>query len=287
MMSKFYPQIEQIVSGITDLISGTNDTAINNIIDGILGIIDKIPNIVPAIVEFVEKLLLIIVDVIPDLVGSLGEIITALITGLLQLDWVKLVTKIIETIMELAATTLPNFVYSLLDNLMKIFTTGNGLKMLGKLGVGIAEIFVNSFITGFESSLNLVINAINLLMDGLSQLWTWAGIPEIPDIPTISIPRVSFFADGGMFDDLMNGYGTAYAVTGEKGAEIVAQGSKGTGVTNVDEFYEAMLKALYAIFGNGVTLRMGDKDIKAYIIQTVNSSLKSQGRQTLNAVTGY
>lgn len=48
------------------------------------------------------------------------------------------------------------------------------------------------------------------------------------------------FADGGMFE----GAGTMYAIAGESGAEVVAQGSAGTGVLNVDQFADAMVSAL-------------------------------------------
>lgn len=49
------------------------------------------------------------------------------------------------------------------------------------------------------------------------------------------------FANGGMF----NGAGTMYAIAGESGAEVVAQGSAGTGVLNVAQFKQAMVEALY------------------------------------------
>lgn len=49
------------------------------------------------------------------------------------------------------------------------------------------------------------------------------------------------YANGGMF----NGAGTMYAIAGESGAEVVAQGSAGTGVLNVSQFRQAMVEALY------------------------------------------
>ena len=53
------------------------------------------------------------------------------------------------------------------------------------------------------------------------------------------------FADGGMMDTKsFNGAGTMYALAGESGAEVVATGSAGTGVLNVDQFADAMVSAL-------------------------------------------
>lgn len=53
------------------------------------------------------------------------------------------------------------------------------------------------------------------------------------------------FADGGMMNTKsFNGAGTMYAIAGESGAEVVATGSDGTGVLNVDQFADAMVSAL-------------------------------------------
>lgn len=52
---------------------------------------------------------------------------------------------------------------------------------------------------------------------------------------------VSKHADGGMFE----GTGTIYHQAGEAGAEIVATGSRGTGVANVQQIEEAFYNALY------------------------------------------
>lgn len=49
------------------------------------------------------------------------------------------------------------------------------------------------------------------------------------------------FADGGMFE----GTGTIYKQAGESGAEIVATGTRGTGVANVIQIEEAFYNALY------------------------------------------
>lgn len=60
-----------------------------------------------------------------------------------------------------------------------------------------------------------------------------------------SIGKFVGFADGGMMDSKsFTGAGTMYALAGERGAEVVAQGSAGTGVLNVDQFADAMVSAL-------------------------------------------
>lgn len=51
---------------------------------------------------------------------------------------------------------------------------------------------------------------------------------------------VAKFEDGG----IMEGAGTMYALAGEAGPEVVAKGSAGTGVLNVEQFSDAMVSAL-------------------------------------------
>nr|DAJ44920.1 MAG TPA: hypothetical protein [Caudoviricetes sp.] len=48
------------------------------------------------------------------------------------------------------------------------------------------------------------------------------------------------YAHGGILESA----GTMYAVAGESGAEVVARGKSGTGVTNIEQFTEAMYNAL-------------------------------------------
>ena len=57
---------------------------------------------------------------------------------------------------------------------------------------------------------------------------------------------VAAFADGGIMEQSksFSGAGTMYALAGESGAEVVATGSAGTGVLNVDQFADAMVSAL-------------------------------------------
>ena len=60
-----------------------------------------------------------------------------------------------------------------------------------------------------------------------------------------SIIALKAYKDGGIMDaSSFKGAGTMYALAGESGAEVVATGSAGTGVLNVDQFADAMVSAL-------------------------------------------
>lgn len=79
-----------------------------------------------------------------------------------------------------------------------------------------------------------------------------------------SVVAMTQHADGGMFE----GTGTIYHQVGEAGAEIVATGSRGTGVVNIIQFKEAMVQALseynvarHTSAGGDIVLQIDGKEL--------------------------
>lgn len=337
--TELLPEIELITDGLMGLVEGSDD-AMQSLTDGLVGLIEKVatamptildtagdlllnlivgladvlsnPEVISSLVEVIETLLFKAVEILPTLTQALLDIAVAVIDGLLNLDWGTLILNLIDVLMEILLIQLPtavnNVIISVIDKLIDLFTTKEGLQSLANFGKALAEGLINGLITGIESGVNGVIKIVNEVLGGISKAWTWAGIPEIPDIPTISIPRVKF-AKGGMFDDV----GTTFLATaGEAGAEIVHTGSRGTGVANVEQIAEAQFMAMewYDLRGairdavvaivNGmrtnagnneqntnVVVRIGDKDFKSYVVNIVNETLRTRGRQSLNDVTSW
>lgn len=344
--SNFLPEIELITEGLTGLATGSDD-AMQSLTNGLVGLIDKVakalpfiidtagdlllnliasladiiskPEVINSLVEVIETLLFKAVEILPTLTQSLLDIAVAVIDGLLNLDWGTLILNLIDVLIEVLLVQLPTAIFdvlnSVLDKLIKIFTTKEGLQSLLKFGKSLAQGLINGLISGIEAGVNGVVRVVNTVLGGISKAWTWAGIPEIPDIPTISIPTVSFFAKGGMFDKLMNGTGTAFAIGGEAGAEIAHTGSRGTGIANVEQISDAQYMALEkydldAIInraaanvvngiitglrmtannnsGGDIIVKIGERDFKSYIVQIVNDTLRAQGRKSLDTVTAY
>ena len=273
--TELLPEIELITDGLMGLATGSDD-AMQSLTDGLVGLIEKVatatptildtagdlllnlivgladviskPEVINSLVKVIETLLFKAVEILPTLTQSLLNIAVAVINGLLNLDWGTLILNLIDVLIEILYVQLPTAVYdviiSILDKLINLFTTKEGWQSLLKFGKSLAQGLINGLITGLETGVNSVIRVVNTVLGGISKAWTWAGIPEIPDIPTISIPRVSFFAKGGMFDKLMNGTGTAFAIGGESGAEIAHTGSRGTGIANVEQISDAQYLAL-------------------------------------------
>lgn len=339
----FLPEINQILDAFIALVNGSGDveTAMQAISDGIVSIIEKIaiaapdiinaagnllinvldglvkiiPQITPKIVEVLETLLFKVVEILPTLTQASMDVSVALIDGLLNVDWGTLIVKLLNSLIEIVFVQLPSMLTdaltTIIDAVFDLFFTAEGLKSLGNFGLGIAEALINGLISGIESGVNGVINAVNSVLGGISKAWTWAGIPEIPDIPNVTIPRVSFLKDGGMFDELMRG--TVYAVAGEDGAEIVAKGRQGTGVANVDQIAEAqyiginksgIIDVIYNVgesivngvmqamringsSGYNIVVKIGERELKDITVEAVNTGLKTQGYKALKTVAAY
>ena len=339
IMADLFPQLELVIFGLQGMATGAKGAS-DAFVEGIVGIVDKLtsalpdliefagnllvevlsgiisalPSLVPKLVEVVEALLFKVIEVLPTLKQSIADIAVALVDALLKVDWGSLLINLFEALIEIAFVQLPNMLLdaliSIFDTVINLFTTKDGLKSLAELGKNIGEALINGLITVVESGINLAIKALNTITAGISKIWTWTGLDPIPQIPPVSIRRVDF-AEGGMIDDL--DLGTYYlARAGENGAEIVAQGSRGTGVANVEQIADAQYMAMneYDVKGeiqratvaivNGITnaingaggatnvsVRIGDREFKNYVVQVVNDTLKAQGRKTLNTVTAY
>lgn len=97
-------------------------------------------------------------------------------------------------------------------------------------------------LTGIVAGLAAVLAAIVTPGGAIAKITaatiTFAGISAI--VANAQKADTTAYANGGMFE----GAGTMYALAGESGAEVVATGSAGTGVLNVDQFADAMVSAL-------------------------------------------
>lgn len=339
IMSDLFPQIELVVEGLTGMATGAEDAG-DKFVEGIMGIVDKLvsalpqlidiagdllvnvldgilselPSIVPKLIEVVEALLFKVIDILPSLTQSIADLAVAFVDALLKVDWVTLIIKLSEALIEILFIQLPNMLLDALilifDTVIDLFATKDGLKSLAEFGKNLGEALINGLITVVESGVNLAVKALNKITGGISKIWTWTGLDPIPQIPNVSIPRVDF-AEGGMFPD--DEQGTYYlARAGEAGAEIVAQSSRGTGVANVEQIADAQYMAMneYDVKGeiqratvaivNGITnaingaggatsvnVRIGDREFKNYVVRVVNDTLKAQGRKSLNTITAY
>lgn len=334
--SELFPEISLLIDGISDLASGSKDGA-QKIADAFIGIADKIfqalpdildvvgdlvlalfdglikliPEVVPKLFKFLEQIIIKLIQMIPSLTKSLFKLVEALIDGLLDMDWGEILIQLIESVFQITPMlidTLSHIFSSLLNKVFFKVTDSDFWKKVGDFGLRFGKAMINSVIASFEAGINFIVDRVNDITAKLSKVWTWTGLDAIPEIPHAKIPRL---ARGGMLDDLK---GTMFAIAGEDGAEVVAHGSQGTGVANVQQIAEAQYSAMEqynvketiataaAAIVNGIVtgiarmrsdapdsyiLRIGDKDFKAWVTEAVNQSLLAKGRKSLNTITEY
>lgn len=306
----FVSVIKKIANAAPDIIGAAGDLILN-VLTGVIDVISN-PEVIDAIVDIAETLLIKLIDILPNLAQSFSKLAMALVDALLNVDWGTLIVNLFTALFDIMFIQLPSMLldvlFSIIDAVFDLFFTKDGQQALAEFGIALAEAIINSLISGVEAGVNLLIDGINGILDGISNIWTWLGIPPISDIPHATLPRVDF-AEGGMFD----GMGTMYlARAGEAGAEIVAHGSRGTGVANVEQIADAQYMAMsdYDLRGaiqnaavaivNGIvtglgnqennteiTVRIGDKDFNSYVVNTVNNTLRAQGRKSLRTITAY
>ena len=139
---------------------------------------------------------------------------------------VKAVIKTIGSTTKQVFTEIGDWIKQLFHNIVQFFTNLYN-NTIGKLVEGVKGLFegFRNFGKGVKQTGRVVGGWFHAMFDKVKGFFG--------------------FADGGMMDNAsFSGAGTMYALAGESGAEVVATGSAGTGVLNVDQFADAMVSAL-------------------------------------------
>ena len=121
----------------------------------------------------------------------------------------------------------------------------NAIKSVGDFFVDVWHHIANSFasiINGisnmFIDMVNWAIGALNLLLEPINKIIGFFGGGRLEIGKWNAYVNWQPYADGGMVEK-----GTRF-IAGEAGAEVVHTSARGTGVTNIEQFSQAMLQAL-------------------------------------------
>ncbi len=296
--------IDKIAKALPSIISVAGDLLLQ-ILVGLTDVLSD-PNIINGLVNVIESLLFKIVDLLPTLTKSIAKIAVSFIEALLKIDWGELLLNLINALLDIVINVLPAALGDLLsvlwDTVMGFFTG----KLSGSSDDGGSQSILD-MIVGFFTGKNSVKKPSDVLANYEDNRPEGGGGGARAKGGMIT----NFAADGlfGKYD-----YGSVY-IAGEAGAEVVAHGPRGTGVANIEQIADAQYMAMsdYDLRGaiqraaaaivNGivdglsntaqdsgntpVVIRIGDKDFSGYIVNTVNNTLRSQGRKSLNRVTSY
>lgn len=296
--------IDKIAKALPSIISVAGDLLLQ-ILVGLTDVLSD-PNIINGLVNVIESLLFKIVDLLPTLTKSIAKIAVSFIEALLKIDWGELLLNLINALLDIVINVLPAALGDLLsvlwDTVMGFFTG----KSSGSSDDGGSQ-SIWDMIVGLFTGKNSVKKPSDVLANHKDNRPEGGGGGA-----RAKGGMITNFAAGGLFGKY--DYGSVY-IAGEAGAEVVAHGPRGTGVANIEQIADAQYMAMsdYDLRGaiqraaaaivNGivdglsnttqdsgntpVVIRIGDKDFSGYIVNTVNNTLRSQGRKSLNRVTSY
>lgn len=209
------------------------EKTLSNIFNIIKDIIDSVGSLWKAIEPILDP---IINDLLPAITGLLEPIVEIATTI------IEMLSPAIESIIKVVSGVITQIsgVFKIISGLIKILT-GDFEGAWDAIGEGFNNM-VNGIANMFIGLVNFIIDCINILLKPINWIARlFGGREDAAQIPHWEANvNLSSYANGGMFE----GAGTMYALAGESGAEVVATGSAGTGVLNVDQFADAMVSAL-------------------------------------------
>lgn len=250
LVSSLMPLVESLLPPMMDLFNLLLPILIQFIEQILPPIIELLTTLLPPIMKLVETLLPPLIDLFAALITPLAEILSAILPPLIDVinmllePIMALIDQLLPTLTELFKGLMPIFdaLSPVIEFLGQLFSKvlGGAIEAIMPIIEGVMDVFggLIDFITGvfsgnweqawngivdmFKGIFNLIptivegiingaIAIINGIIWGINQLTGAIGIPAIPEIPNVSLPR---FHTGGIVDFAM-GEGPALLKDGE------------------------------------------------------------------------
>lgn len=250
LVSSLMPLVESLLPPMMDLFNLLLPILIQFIEQILPPIIELLTTLLPPIMKLVETLLPPLIDLFAALITPLAEILSAILPPLIDVinmllePIMALIDQLLPPLTELFKGLMPIFdaLSPVIEFLGQLFSKvlGGAIEAIMPIIEGVMDVFggLIDFITGvfsgnweqawngivdmFKGIFNLIptivegiindaIAAINGIIWGINQLTGAIGIPAIPEIPNVSLPR---FHTGGIVDFAM-GEGPALLKDGE------------------------------------------------------------------------
>jgi TP901 family phage tail tape measure protein len=241
LLSMLLPVLSSLIQSLTPILE-----MVIALVAPILNLISQaIQPIMDAILQLIQSALWVLQPILDTLISTLGEILPPIINALMPIiaGIINAIAPVIEIISGLifviVETLMPafqavanqiktvlvaafKFIEPIVQNAMDIFSAI--VNFLADVFKGDWEAAWNDILDIFkgifnqlpaliEGVLNGAIALINELIDGINDITDTVGIPEIPNIPEVTLPR---FAKGGVLED-----GARTIIAGEDGAEAI------------------------------------------------------------------
>lgn len=254
----------------------------------IVDILDPIIDIVMVLIDLVIALLEPIFVLVEVLLELLGEILKPIMTALEAVvdmvagnfaDAFQFVSKVINTLVNGPIGNFLTMLKYITSFINSVFAGdwNSAWKALGNIPIAI----INGIISAFESLLNLLILGINSITSSLSNLWTWIGIPAIPEIPEVSFGRIAYLAEGGY-------------VEADNPTPVVIGDNEQEGeiVSPVSKMRDTVLEALHLFVDsfpaqaqNDTVQALGSSSVNKSVMQNVNIYNTFNGERDVQVTT--
>lgn len=166
---------------------------VSAILPALMGLFEGIMPVLATVVEAIRP----IIDILGSLISTIMDVLTPVINGL-----AALLTGTLKGAFDIIAGVIDSVkgVFEGIITFIKNVFTGNWEAAWN--GVVSAFKGVINLIPGFfEIVINAIISVINGITSGLSSIWTWTGLPSIPAIPNVTLPRLKVGMDYVPADD--------------------------------------------------------------------------------------
>lgn len=212
LISSINDNMPQLISFIGDIMS----SLVQSLGENIPKLLEKMGELIATIIDNLPQLINEAVNVTEDLIPALVKILETIGKFLFEkafnpeyvkklvFNFVKAVvlgsSKILTDIFNVISEKFKEFVKPIENFFVELWEKWVGLWK--KFGEPIRKIFIepiskffvnmiNGIISGFEKFINIFVKTINSITSGLSKIWTWLGIPEIPQLKEVKFSRIS------------------------------------------------------------------------------------------------
>lgn len=288
LLSKILPVLQTLLEAIMPIVT--------NLIDAVLpvlvGLLDTLMPILDLVLSVLEPILDVLLAVLQPILSLINTLLKPLITLFQKLvgDALKPLQVVINAVADLftgvlgaaleTITPLIQMITDVLSGLIDFITNvfqGNWSGaweaisgIFSNIWNGVVGFFkgvINGLIGIVESGLNASIKLINGITGGLSNVWTWTGLPAIPEIPLVTLPRL---ASGGFTEGV--------SIAGEEGTEAVISFDPAYHEQNV-ELWEQAGKLLGVV--DAVELSDKTRSEITAAIQTLEIGVESTEQETV------
>lgn len=221
------------------------------IIETIKMLAQNLPNIVSLAAAIVMELTEGLIENLPQIIMAFADpkLWSSILNTLVDLAFY--IVENIDQIIDAILTGIPALVSAIIDTIFSVNWLAVGWNIVVKITEGI-----------LNGAISLVETVINTITATISKLWTWLGIPALPQI---HIPRVDFsgalksYATGGFPEE-----GQLF-IAREAGAEMVGSLGGRTAVANNDQIVEGIRAGVYDAVVDAMGQTGGKQGVTVYL----------------------